>query len=132
MRLRTSHPDPPGYRSVRQGRGFRHLDTHGAPLTDAAERRRRTALAVPPAWRAVGICPWPNGHLKAVGTDAAGRRQYLSWTRNETWPTDRPPAANRPVSNHTCAPSGPHLPFRAREMTPPEAAHRPYAPPRAR
>ncbi|MDQ1050518.1 DNA topoisomerase-1 [Streptomyces sp. V4I2] len=23
------------------------------------------------------ICPWPNGHLQAVGTDAAGRRQYL-------------------------------------------------------
>lgn len=23
------------------------------------------------------ICPWPNGHLQAVGTDDAGRRQYL-------------------------------------------------------
>jgi len=25
----------------------------------------------------VWICPWPNGHVQAVGTDAAGRRQYL-------------------------------------------------------
>lgn len=22
------------------------------------------------------ICPWPNGHIQATGTDAAGRRQY--------------------------------------------------------
>ena len=22
------------------------------------------------------ICPWPNGHIQAVGTDSAGRRQY--------------------------------------------------------
>jgi DNA topoisomerase IB len=25
----------------------------------------------------VWICPWPHGHIQAVGTDAAGRRQYL-------------------------------------------------------
>jgi DNA topoisomerase I len=25
----------------------------------------------------VWICPYPNGHIQAVGTDAAGRRQYL-------------------------------------------------------
>ena len=39
-------------------------------------RARIAALAIPPAWRDVWICPWPNGHLQAVGTDAAGRRQY--------------------------------------------------------
>lgn len=32
---------------------------------------------IPPAWTDVWICPRPNGHLQAVGTDAAGRRQYL-------------------------------------------------------
>ena len=31
---------------------------------------------IPPAWREVWICPWPNGHIQAVGIDAAGRRQY--------------------------------------------------------
>jgi DNA topoisomerase IB len=24
----------------------------------------------------VWICPWPNGHIQAIGIDAAGRRQY--------------------------------------------------------
>ncbi len=32
---------------------------------------------IPPAWQDVWICPLANGHLQAVGTDAAGRRQYL-------------------------------------------------------
>lgn len=31
---------------------------------------------LPPAWTGVWICPYPNGHLQAVGVDAAGRRQY--------------------------------------------------------
>ncbi|MEA5118564.1 MAG: DNA topoisomerase IB [Propionicimonas sp.] len=35
------------------------------------------ALAIPPAWRDVWICAEENGHLQAIGTDAAGRRQYL-------------------------------------------------------
>jgi DNA topoisomerase IB len=34
-------------------------------------------LAIPPAWNDVWICPLPNGHLQAVGTDAKGRKQYL-------------------------------------------------------
>jgi DNA topoisomerase IB len=34
-------------------------------------------LVIPPAWRDVWICPLENGHLQAVGTDDAGRRQYL-------------------------------------------------------
>jgi DNA topoisomerase IB len=43
---------------------------------------RVRALAVPPAWRDVWICPWPHGHLQAVGTDEAGRTQYLY---HEAW-----------------------------------------------
>ncbi|MGW2486014.1 DNA topoisomerase IB [Streptomyces sp. NPDC001606] len=77
MRLRTSSCDGPGYRRLRCGRGFRYLDTAGRPLTDPAQLARIRALTIPPAWREVWICPWPNGHLQAVGTDAAGRRQYL-------------------------------------------------------
>ena len=34
------------------------------------------ALAIPPAWTDVWICPWPNGHLQATGRDARGRKQY--------------------------------------------------------
>ncbi|MFJ4677735.1 MULTISPECIES: DNA topoisomerase IB [unclassified Kitasatospora] len=76
MRLRTSDPHRPGYRRVRHGRGFRYLAPDGRPVGDG-ERARLKALAVPPAWTEVWICPYPNGHLQAVGTDAAGRRQYL-------------------------------------------------------
>jgi DNA topoisomerase I len=41
-------------------------------------------LVIPPAWTDVWICLSANGHLQAVGTDAAGRRQYRyhdAWTR---------------------------------------------------
>ena len=37
---------------------------------------RVKSLVLPPAWTDVWICPWPNGHVQALGTDAAGRRQY--------------------------------------------------------
>ena len=32
---------------------------------------------IPPAWEDVWVTPYENGHLQAVGTDEAGRRQYL-------------------------------------------------------
>lgn len=46
-------------------------------MDDAGEIARCRDLVIPPAWTDVWICPWPNGHLQAVGTDGAGRRQYL-------------------------------------------------------
>ncbi|MEU3778916.1 DNA topoisomerase IB, partial [Streptomyces sp. NPDC032472] len=75
-RLRTSDPHRPGLRRVRHGRGFRCLDADGSPVA-AQERERIVRLVIPPAWQDVWICPWPNGHIQALGTDAAGRRQYL-------------------------------------------------------
>ncbi|GAA5188801.1 DNA topoisomerase IB [Rugosimonospora acidiphila] len=77
MRLRRSAPDGPGYRRRRRGSGFSYVDQHDRPLTDPAELDRCRALVIPPAWRDVWICPDPAGHIQAVGTDAAGRRQYL-------------------------------------------------------
>ena len=75
MRLRRSDPTGPGYTRRRRGRGFSYLDEHGRALS-AAEVRRCRALVIPPAWRDVWICPDPAGHIQAMGTDAAGRRQY--------------------------------------------------------
>ena len=46
-------------------------------MTDAETLARIEALVIPPAWQDVWICPWPHGHLQALGTDDAGRRQYL-------------------------------------------------------
>ncbi len=75
-RLRTVSPRDPGWRRVHHGRGYRYLGVDGAPLSrDEVERVK--ALVIPPAWRDVWISPYPNAHLQAVGTDDAGRRQYL-------------------------------------------------------
>nr|WP_030908592.1 hypothetical protein [Streptosporangium amethystogenes] len=45
-------------------------------MKDLRTLRRIKAPVLPPAWREVWICRDPNGHIQAVGTDAAGRRQY--------------------------------------------------------
>ncbi|MCW2866262.1 MAG: hypothetical protein JWR20_450 [Marmoricola sp.] len=76
-RLRTVYPSTRGGTRRRAGRGWTFLDQSGERITDAAEVQRLKSLAIPPAWQDVWICPWPNGHIQAVGTDAAGRRQYL-------------------------------------------------------
>ena len=76
MRLRRSDLTGRGIRRVRAGRSFRYLDWAGEPVP-ADEVIRIKELVIPPAWRDVWICPWPNGHIQAVGFDAAGRRQYL-------------------------------------------------------
>ena len=75
MRLRRSDVNGPGYRRRRAGRGFAYYDVDGALIKDDRLDRIR-ALAIPPAWRDVWICPFPNGHIQATGVDAAGRRQY--------------------------------------------------------
>jgi DNA topoisomerase IB len=76
MRLRRSTPDKGGYRRKRRGRGFSYHYPDGSAVTDRAELERIKALVVPPAWRDVWISDDPRGHIQAVGTDAAGRRQY--------------------------------------------------------
>jgi DNA topoisomerase IB len=45
-------------------------------VADKETLERIRALAIPPAWEEVWICPLPNGHIQAVGTDARGRKQY--------------------------------------------------------
>ncbi|GAA3100162.1 DNA topoisomerase IB [Kribbella aluminosa] len=77
MRLRRSHPDSEGFRRRRRGTGFSYLDAEGNVIDDTDVVERIRTLAIPPAWTEVWICPVPNGHIQAVGTDQAGRRQYL-------------------------------------------------------
>jgi DNA topoisomerase I len=66
----------PGLRREPDGEGFRYLDKDGQPITDEETLRRIKALAIPPAWTDVWICPNPRGHLQATGRDARGRKQY--------------------------------------------------------
>lgn len=86
MRLRRSDVHGPGVRRVRRGRGFSYQHPDGSPVTDEATLQRIKDLVIPPAWKRVWICPYPNGHIQAVGTDAAGRRQYLYHQR---WQEER-------------------------------------------
>jgi DNA topoisomerase-1 len=57
-------------------RRFRYIDSRSLPIRDEEELERIRALAIPPAWTDVWISPNPRARLQAVGTDAAGRRQY--------------------------------------------------------
>lgn len=75
--MRRSDLRRAGYRRVRRGRGFGYLAPDGTTVRDATLVARFKSLVIPPAWTDVWICPWPTGHIQAVGTDAAGRRQYL-------------------------------------------------------
>jgi len=75
-RLRRADPSLPGYTRRRAGKGFVYLDETGQRIVDTDVLARIRALVIPPAWEDVWICPWPTGHLQAVGIDARGRRQY--------------------------------------------------------
>jgi DNA topoisomerase-1 len=66
----------PGIRRLRSGKGFRYIDSGGRTIHDPKTLGRIRALAIPPAWIDVWICPLANGHLQAVGRDARGRKQY--------------------------------------------------------
>ncbi len=61
---------------------FRYVTASGKPVTDKATLARIRALAIPPAYEEVWICPRENGHIQATGRDARGRKQYryhLRW-----------------------------------------------------
>lgn len=71
---------------MRSGRGFRYVDGDGRPVDDPELRARIEQLVIPPAWTDVWISTFPNGHIQATGTDAAGRKQYLY---HPTWREQR-------------------------------------------
>ncbi len=116
-RLRTSSPNDPGWTRRKHGKGFRYLDALGEPISKE-DRRRCEELVIPPAWTDVWICPWANGHIQVVGTDAAGRRQYRY---HDQWRAERDkrkhdrvlevaerlPAARETVAEHLGLPGMP-------------------------
>lgn len=77
-RLRRSNTSGPGIRRVETGNGqVCYLDGDGRVITDPAVLERIESLVIPPAWTDVWISPLENGHIQALGTDQAGRRQYI-------------------------------------------------------
>ncbi len=75
-RLRRANCSGPGITRRRRGRGFEYLDELGGRVEDPEVLQRIRELVIPPAWSDVWICPYPTGHIQAIGTDVAGRRQY--------------------------------------------------------
>jgi DNA topoisomerase-1 len=67
----------PGITRRRAGKGWVYLDPEGRQVKDPETLARIKSLVIPPAWTDVWICPFPNGHIQAVGLDARGRRQYI-------------------------------------------------------
>jgi len=88
-RLRYVTDQHPGIRRVKAGSGFRYIGANGQTIRRKEILARIRALAIPPAWTDVWICPDPRGHIQAIGRDAKRRKQYRyhsDWraTRDET------------------------------------------------
>ncbi|KQP72447.1 DNA topoisomerase I [Methylobacterium sp. Leaf111] len=74
--LRYVEDTMPGLTRRKSGTGFAYRDARGQPVQDAKTLARIRALAIPPAYTDVWICPRANGHIQATGRDAKGRKQY--------------------------------------------------------
>ncbi len=75
-RLVYVNDEAPGWSRRGAGKGFVYRDEDGQRIADKAVRKRLDALAIPPAWNDVWLCPDPRGHIQATGRDAKGRKQY--------------------------------------------------------
>ena len=87
--LRYVTDSGPGIRREMSTLGFRYRNANGRVIRDVRELKRIRALAIPPAWTGVWICPDARGHIQATGRDARGRKQYryhTGWraSRDET------------------------------------------------
>jgi len=65
-----------GITRKRSGGGWSYYLPSGRLIADASLRKTLNALAIPPAWTDVWICPDRDGHIQATARDAAGRKQY--------------------------------------------------------
>ena len=74
--LRYVTDSSPGIRRKFRRKRAYYLSPDGEEIRDDATIARIRALAIPPAWTDVWICPWERGHIQATGRDARGRKQY--------------------------------------------------------
>jgi DNA topoisomerase I len=65
-----------GITRKRVGTGWAYYLPNGKRVTSSEIRKRLNALAIPPAWTEVWICPDADGHIQATARDARGRKQY--------------------------------------------------------
>ncbi len=77
--------EAPGLSRTVSGKGFAYHDRDGRLIKDEKVLDRIRALAIPPAWIDVWICPRATGHIQATGRDVKGRKQYryhADWSRH--------------------------------------------------
>jgi DNA topoisomerase I len=74
--LRYVSDEEPGIRRRKAGKGFSYQGPGGTRIDDKETLARISALAIPPAWTDVWICPRADGHIQATGRDVKGRKQY--------------------------------------------------------
>jgi DNA topoisomerase I len=74
--LRYVADSQPGISRRRVGKGFAYTYPDGGKVKDKEELRRIRAIAIPPAWSDVWICPYAHGHVQTTGRDVRGRKQY--------------------------------------------------------
>jgi DNA topoisomerase-1 len=70
---------PNHWRAHTPQEGRKRIHVHradGSKLSEPDVLKRIRAVAIPPAWTDVWICPWVDGHIQATGRDAKGRKQY--------------------------------------------------------
>ena len=65
-----------GITRKRVGTGWAYYLPNGKRITSSDIRKRLNALAIPPGWTDVWICPDRDGHIQATARDARGRKQY--------------------------------------------------------
>jgi DNA topoisomerase-1 len=75
-KLRHVGDDMAGITRHKARNGFDYRLPNGEMVRDIETLKRIRSLAIPPAWTAVWICPYPNGHIQAIGRDQRGRKQY--------------------------------------------------------
>lgn len=74
--LRYSTDSRPGYSRKKSGDHFNYYDLDEKLINDQEIVDRINALAIPPSWNNVWICPNPLGYLQATGRDLKGKKQY--------------------------------------------------------
>ena len=79
--LRYVSDNRPGIRRKKVGKGFTYARADNSKVSENDVLKRIKALAIPPAWTDVWICPFADGHIQATGRDAKGRKQYRYHTR---------------------------------------------------
>jgi DNA topoisomerase-1 len=74
--LAYADPRQPGIARRGSPGRFTYHRPSGAQVRDRRTLDRIRALAIPPAYADVWICPDPDGHIQATGRDQRGRLQY--------------------------------------------------------